>query len=235
MADSLQTRGDGRLAVYAINGGHAGGRRHPEPADSLRDPFELDRHRIIECTAFRRLEAKTQVFAPGFHDHFRTRLTHSLEVASIARTLARALGLNELLTEAIALAHDLGHPPFGHAGESALNEAMAGHDGIGLHFKVDAGWQSQFNLAPAEGHEITVETKGITLLFDVASAQRVAGNQSGGLVARGARFSRGVAGVGGNRRVKDSRTRTSRRRLTSITLSKYLCAAGPNLPSTQTN
>src|SRR6185436_19639314 len=97
-------------------------RLHPEPPDALRTPFGLDRHRIINCTAFRRLQGKTQVFAPTMHDHFRNRLTHSLEVAQIARCLARNCGGDPELAEAIALAHDLGHPPFSHAGEKALNE-----------------------------------------------------------------------------------------------------------------
>jgi len=112
------------LAPYAV-GGAAGTRAHPEPDDPLRSPFERDRHRIIECTAFRRLEHKTQVFLAGSHDHFRTRLTHTLEVAQIARTLASCLRASDDVAEAIALAHDLGHPPFGHAGEAALNLAMA--------------------------------------------------------------------------------------------------------------
>ena len=97
-----------------------GGRVHAEADDPLRNPFELDRHRIIESTGFRRLEHKTQVFAPSHHDHFRTRLTHTLEVAQIARCLGSALKAKETLAETIALAHDLGHPPFGHAGEAAL-------------------------------------------------------------------------------------------------------------------
>ncbi|MEK6674469.1 MAG: dGTP triphosphohydrolase [Planctomycetota bacterium] len=105
-------------------------RVHSEEPDPLRKPFEVDRHRIIECTAFRRLEGKTQVFLVGRHDHFRTRLTHTLEVAQIARTVAANLGADEALAEAIALAHDLGHPPFGHAGEKSLNERMAAHDGF---------------------------------------------------------------------------------------------------------
>ncbi len=121
---------DDSLAPYAVRSIDARDRVHPESSDPLRGPFELDRHRIIECTAFRRLEHKTQVFAPEFHDHFRTRLTHSLEAAQIARCLAVALRANEALAEAIALAHDLGHPPFGHAGETALNHAMADHGGF---------------------------------------------------------------------------------------------------------
>ena len=118
------------LAPYAIRSSDCGGRAHSEPDDPLRSPFEFDRHRIIESTAFRRLEGKTQVFAAAHHDHFRTRLTHSLEVAQVARCLAAGLRANEHLAEAIALAHDLGHPPFGHAGEVALNEMMGGDGGF---------------------------------------------------------------------------------------------------------
>jgi dGTPase len=118
------------LAAYAIDPTESGGRAHDEPTDPLREPFELDRHRIITCTAFRRLEHKTQVFAPDHHDHFRTRMTHTLEAAGIARTLAHGLNANDQLTEAIILAHDLGHPPFGHAGEAALHEAMSAHGGF---------------------------------------------------------------------------------------------------------
>ncbi|MCO6437662.1 MAG: dNTP triphosphohydrolase [Phycisphaerae bacterium] len=116
------------LASYATT--DDGGRVHDEPADPLRTPFELDAHRIVGCTAFRRLEHKTQVFAPEVHDHFRTRLTHTLEASRLARCLARSLRANELLAEAIVLAHDLGHPPFGHAGEKALNEALSDAGGF---------------------------------------------------------------------------------------------------------
>jgi len=108
----------------------AGGRLHPERPEPLPHGFELDRYRIIHCTAFRRLEHKTQVFVTHEGDHYRTRLTHTLEVASLARRLAVDLGLNGVLAECIALAHDLGHPPFGHAGESALARRMTGHGGF---------------------------------------------------------------------------------------------------------
>lgn len=118
------------LAPYAITAARSAGRVYDEPGDPLRDPFALDRHRIVESTAFRRLERKTQVFAPTFDDHIRTRLTHTLEAALIARTLAGALRVNQTLTEAITLAHDLGHPPFGHAGEVALNELMKEYGGF---------------------------------------------------------------------------------------------------------
>ncbi|MCH7808787.1 MAG: dNTP triphosphohydrolase [Planctomycetes bacterium] len=121
---------DAHLAPYAVRSDEPAAREHPEPADPLRGPFELDRHRIIESTAFRRLEGKTQVFATTRHDHFRTRLTHTLEASEIARCLAVALRANEPLAEAITLAHDLGHPPFGHAGEAALNTAMSDAGGF---------------------------------------------------------------------------------------------------------
>lgn len=100
------------------------GRRYPEPVHPYRNPFQRDRDRIIHARAFRRLENKTQVFAPGVSDHFRNRLTHTIEVSQIARTVAGVLGLNEDLTEALALVHDIGHPPFAHAGEEALDRQM---------------------------------------------------------------------------------------------------------------
>lgn len=108
------------------------GRRNEEPEDATRFPFQRDRDRIIHTTSFRRLQGKTQVFVAGEGDHFRTRLTHTMEVAQIARDLARALCLNEDLAECIALAHDLGHPPFGHSGEAALNAWMQEQ---GSHFE----------------------------------------------------------------------------------------------------
>ena len=100
------------------------GRRYPEPGHPYRNDFQRDRDRVVHSRAFRRLEAKTQVFAPALSDHFRNRLTHTIEVAQIARTAAGVLGLNEDLTEALALAHDIGHPPFAHAGEDELNRQM---------------------------------------------------------------------------------------------------------------
>src|SRR5215469_2508131 len=104
---------------------HSRGRRYPEPDHRYRNPFQRDRDRVVRARAFRRLEAKTQVFPPGLSDHFRNRLTHTIEVAQIARTVAAALDLDEDLTEALALAHDIGHPPFAHAGEEELDRQMA--------------------------------------------------------------------------------------------------------------
>ncbi|MFQ5736364.1 MAG: deoxyguanosinetriphosphate triphosphohydrolase [Thermodesulfobacteriota bacterium] len=119
-----------RLAPYASRSAESRGRRHPEAEHPFRTPFQRDRDRVIHCNAFRRLEYKTQVFVYHEGDHYRTRLTHTIEVAQIARTIARALGLNEDLSEAIALAHDLGHPPFGHTGEDELNKLMKGSGGF---------------------------------------------------------------------------------------------------------
>jgi dGTPase len=109
---------------YAVSEKTSRGRTFPEKPHPYRSDFERDRDRIIHCSAFRRLEGKTQVFTPGLDDFYRSRLTHSIEVAQIGRTIAKELCLNESLTEAICLAHDLGHPPFGHAGEKILNELM---------------------------------------------------------------------------------------------------------------
>ncbi|MEX2616111.1 MAG: deoxyguanosinetriphosphate triphosphohydrolase [Alphaproteobacteria bacterium] len=114
------------LAPYASDAAKSRGRAFPEPESRHRTPFQRDRDRIIHSTAFRRLKHKTQVFVAPEGDHYRTRLTHSLEVAQIARALGRTLRLDEDLCEAQALAHDFGHPPFGHAGEEALDEAMGG-------------------------------------------------------------------------------------------------------------
>ena len=120
------------LACYAVNeSAYDGpGRRFTEKPHPYRTDFERDRDRVIHCSAFRRLEGKAQVFTPGLDDYYRTRLTHSIEVSQIGRTIAKGLRLNETLTEAICLAHDLGHSPFGHAGEKVLDELMTGFGGF---------------------------------------------------------------------------------------------------------
>jgi dGTPase len=122
-----QRRQKAWLHPAAVGELDSGGRRVAEAEHPYRTCFQRDRDRIVHCSAFRRLDFKTQVFVPHEHDHFRTRMTHTLEVAQIGRTIGRALRLNEDLIEAVALAHDLGHPPFGHGGEAVLNELMADH------------------------------------------------------------------------------------------------------------
>src|SRR6266576_16809 len=119
------------LAEYAVRVEQSRGRRFSEPSHPYRNDFQRDRDRVVHARAFRRLEAKTQVFTRRYSDHFRNRLTHTIEVTQISRTIAAQLGLNEDLAEALALVHDIGHPPFGHAGEKALDAAMGLH---GLSF-----------------------------------------------------------------------------------------------------
>jgi dGTPase len=128
--EDLEAREAQWLAPYAMKSRATRGRRYPEAEDPHRTVYRRDRDRIIHTTAFRRLEYKTQVFVIHEGDHYRTRLTHTLEVAQIAGSIARILRLNEDLVEAVALAHDIGHPPFGHAGEDALRELMAQHGGF---------------------------------------------------------------------------------------------------------
>ncbi len=128
--EELEARERAWLAPFAQFSAETRGRDHPEPPPTWRTHYQRDRDRIIHSRAFRRLEYKTQVFLNGTGDHLRTRLTHTMEVAAIARNLARALRVNEDLAEAIALAHDLGHPPFGHTGEAVLDRLMRGHGGF---------------------------------------------------------------------------------------------------------
>ncbi|MBI4323568.1 MAG: deoxyguanosinetriphosphate triphosphohydrolase [Candidatus Omnitrophica bacterium] len=128
--EELEAREAQWLAPYAMQSAHTRGRQQPEPEDGFRTVYRRDRDRIIHSTAFRRLEYKTQVFVNHEGDYYRTRLTHTLEVAQIAVSIARVLRLNEDLVEVIALAHDIGHPPFGHAGEDALRSLMKDHGGF---------------------------------------------------------------------------------------------------------
>jgi dGTPase len=127
--EMLEAREDRELAPYAMRSSQSRGRRYAEEEHPYRTAYQRDRDRIIHTTAFRRLEYKTQVFVYSEGDHYRNRLTHSVEVAQVGRTLARSLGCNEDLTEAICLAHDLGHPPFGHVGEATLDHLMQHHGG----------------------------------------------------------------------------------------------------------
>ena len=120
------------LAPYAVRAQDARGRLHPEPEATTRSPWQRDRDRVIHCSAFRKLQYKTQVFVAPLGDHYRTRLTHTLEVTQVSRTVARALALNEDLTEAIGLGHDLGHSPFGHVGEAALDACLRERFGGGF-------------------------------------------------------------------------------------------------------
>ena len=126
-AKDFLARCEEHLHPAAVRAADSGGRAHEEGDHPYRSCYQRDRDRIVHCSAFRRLDYKTQVFVPHEQDHYRTRLTHTLEVAQVARTLARALALNEDVAEAVALGHDLGHAPFGHAGEGALDELMAAH------------------------------------------------------------------------------------------------------------
>src|SRR6201982_4227610 len=148
------------LADYAVRVEKSRGRPHPEPQHPSRNDFQRARDRVIHARAFRRLEAKTQVFTRRHSDHFRNRLTHTLEVAQIARTVGAALGLNVDLVEALALVHDLGHPPFGHAGEKALDTAMRAR---GLHFD-----HNLHALRIVEDFEIRYAAfRGLNLTFEV--------------------------------------------------------------------
>jgi dGTPase len=158
-ADCRDTGPARSVAPYATQAGESAGRLHAEPGCPMRTPFQRDRDRIIHATAFRRLTYKTQVFLYHEGDHYRTRLTHSLEVAQIARTIARMLALDEDLAEALALAHDLGHPPFGHAGERALAGMMApygGFDHNAQSFKVVTRLERKY--AGFDGLNLTMET-----------------------------------------------------------------------------
>ena len=177
---------DGPLARHASDPARSRGRRHPEEAAPTRNAFQRDRDRIVHSTAFRRLVYKTQVFLNHEGDLFRTRLTHSLEVAQLGRSIARSLQLNEDLVEAIALAHDLGHTPFGHAGQDALNECMAGQGGFEHNLQslrvVDA---LEERYPDFDGLNLTFETReGILKHCSRANAQKLEAADPGGVGRR---------------------------------------------------
>lgn len=174
------------LAAYACDAARSRGRRHPEPAAPTRNDFQRDRDRIVHSTAFRRLVYKTQVFLNHEGDLFRTRLTHSIEVAQLARSIARPLQLNEDLVEAIALAHDLGHTPFGHAGQDALNACMAGHGGFEHNLQslrvVDA---LEERYPEFDGLNLCFETReGILKHCSRANAEKLEQQEPGGVGRR---------------------------------------------------
>src|ERR1051325_7627814 len=148
------------LAAYAVHVSQSRGRRFPEPQHPYRNDFQRDRDRVIHARAFRRLEAKTQVFTRRYSDHFRNRLTHTLEVSQVSRTIAGALDLDVDLAETLALVHDIGHPPFGHAGEKALDACMRAHDSYFDH--------NLHALRIAEDFEIRYASfRGLNLTFEV--------------------------------------------------------------------
>ena len=174
------------LAPYACHPARSRGRRHAEPPAPTRDAFQRDRDRIVHSTAFRRLVYKTQVFLNHEGDLFRTRLTHSLEVAQLGRSIARALRLNEDLVEAVALAHDLGHTPFGHAGQDALNACMAAHGGFEHNLQslrvVDA---LEHRYPQFDGLNLSFETReGILKHCSRANAERIEAAEPGGVARR---------------------------------------------------
>jgi dGTPase len=178
------------LKPYASHPALSRGRRYPEPASATRDEFQRDRDRIVHSTAFRRLVYKTQVFLNHEGDLFRTRLTHSLEVAQLARSVARTLGLNEDLVEAIALAHDLGHTPFGHAGQDALDECLKrvqpGEDGFEHNLQSLRVVDELEHRYPAyDGLNLSFETReGVLKHCSLRNAERLQRAQPGGVAMR---------------------------------------------------
>ena len=175
-----------KLATYACNPAYSRGRRFPESDAPTRNAFQRDRDRIVHSTAFRRLVYKTQVFLNHEGDLFRTRLTHSLEVAQLARSMARTLALHEDLVEAIALAHDLGHTPFGHAGQDALNECMSPYGGFEHNLqslRVVDGLEERY--PQFDGLNLCFETReGILKHCSVRNAQMLEAQEPSGVAAR---------------------------------------------------
>ena len=176
----------GVLAAYACHPAHSRGRRHVVAPDATRNDFQRDRDRIVHSSAFRRLVYKTQVFLNHEGDLFRTRLTHSLEVAQLARSIARTLALNEDLVEAIALAHDLGHTPFGHAGQDALNACMAAHGGFEHNLQSLRVVDTLERRHPEhDGLNLTFETReGILKHCSLAHARLLEAREPGGVARR---------------------------------------------------
>ncbi len=174
------------LAPYASDPARSRGRRHPEPGAPTRNDFQRDRDRIVHSTAFRRLVYKTQVFLNHEGDLFRTRLTHSLEVAQLGRSIARSLGLHEDLVEAVALAHDLGHTPFGHAGQDALNQCVAAAGGFEHNLqslRVVDGLEQRY--PDFDGLNLCFETReGILKHCSRANALRLSEQEPGGVAQR---------------------------------------------------
>ena len=181
-----ETRPTTGLAPWASHPSQSRGRRHAEPPAPTRNDFQRDRDRIVHSTAFRRLVYKTQVFVNHEGDLFRTRLTHSLEVAQLGRSIARALGLNEDLVEAIALAHDLGHTPFGHAGQDALHDCMAAHGGFEHNLQSLRVVDRLEERYPAfDGLNLSFETReGILKHCSRANAQAIEAVEPGGVARR---------------------------------------------------
>ena len=198
LRETLEEHEHAILQPYALFSGDSRGRQFPDHRSTYRTEFQRDRDRILHAAAFRRLEYKTQVFVNDAGDYYRTRLTHTLEVAQIGRTIARALGANEDLVEAICLAHDLGHPPFGHSGEEALNRAMDGHGGFNHNYQsYRIITELEHRYPDWNGLNLTVETlDGIAkheTSFDWEAVVDLNPNTRGSLEAQIADMSDGIA------------------------------------------